>query len=218
MTQPDIGTDALFDVRPSSSLNDSACSVLASIPASQRARHQRLLRVVDRTDYVAARALALELVGRGTGVATDRIIFYQRCATCDGDDHGRPVVFIDGREVERVSASWSHSSGTVAAAVGFGLSVGIDVERTSELEPNVELLSILTEDERTSIAAAPNKSWAFRDLWVRKEALVKLGVVTLDEALCRPITSIVSANPTTSVMSWEIPACEAQVGLAVNSM
>ena len=216
MTHPAIDSTVLLDVVHSRDLGDSAHATLATLPPSQRARHDRLRRAVDRADYVAARAVARALVQKGTGVGSDRLVLRQQCPGCHRNDHGRPAVVIDGRAVADVSVSWSHSTGTVAAAVGLGSDVGIDVERTTSADPHHELLDIAVDrEERASLASAPDRGRAFCDVWVRKEALVKLGVISLDQALRRSVEGILSEHPDTTVTSWEVPAREARVGLAV---
>lgn len=209
-----VDPTVLSDVRPSSDLG-SLRSTLASLPGPQRQRHDGLQREMDRVDYVAARALARDLVGQGTGVSAERIAFSQFCPECDGVDHGRPVVVIDGRPADGLSISWSHSGGTVAAAFGSGSLVGIDVERTTGSEPDESLLELaLAAEERARVAAAPDRGRAFRDTWVRKEALVKVGAVSLTEALRTSVATILSGDPATTVTSWEVLSCRAQVGLA----
>ena len=154
---------------------ERSADVLAALPRAaalltdtERARAARLRRVPDRDDFVAAHALVRLCAARALGVPAAGLTLTQRCETCDGA-HGRP-------EIAGVHVSLAHSRGVVAAAAASE-PVGIDVEGPGDVAV-IDL--VLSEAERRIVAAAADPARAFLELWVRKEALVKLGVATLD--------------------------------------
>ena len=135
---------------------------------AERARLAQLREHVRR-DWLAAHALARVVVGRLAQVPPAAVRLEQRCDRCAGD-HGRPHVLWPAG----MSVSWSHTQGYVAAAASWG-PVAVDVESTvaeevcRTLSPRVLAREEATDDPTT-----------FTGLWVRKECLVKLGVVDLD--------------------------------------
>lgn len=141
---------------------------------SERSRAARFRRPADRDDYVAARLLARTLVAEHAGVGPDAVRFAQVCATCGGP-HGRPRVV--GLHVH---VGWSRSSGVVAVVVA-DTPCAIDVESLAPLRVRDVPLAALHPAERAWLAHQPDRHAAFARLWVRKEVLVKLGVLTLDD-------------------------------------
>jgi phosphopantetheinyl transferase len=122
----------------------------------------------------AAPALARRLVTRLTGTTDAR--FTQACAECGGP-HGRPQVVGGGGHV-----GWSRSDGLVAA-VAADVPCAVDVESLARLRTTPLPLDLYPPGERAWVAAQDDPVRAFARLWVRKEVLVKLGGVSLDEAL-----------------------------------
>lgn len=149
--------------------------VPSPLTSVERARTHRFRVAADADDFVAAHLLAREVVAL---VAPDPIDacdvrIESRCSVCAGDDHGQPTV-----RGHSLGVSLSHTRGVVAAAAGSGR-VGIDVERTGG-GTDVVLASALTSAEATAVWASADPGDAFCWLWVRKEALVKVGAATLD--------------------------------------
>ncbi|GAB7002972.1 hypothetical protein JCM18899A_04430 [Nocardioides sp. AN3] len=144
---------------------------LASLSTAERARHDRLVDARDRAAYVAAHVLVRACVATLTGTPVSEVEVAQRCARCGGADHGPPYVV--GRPDLHVSLS--HARG-VAAAVADHAPCGIDVETVAR-EVAWHTLGPL---EAEWIRAQGDPAAAFTRLWVRKEALVKAGVVDLD--------------------------------------
>ncbi len=161
-----------------------------ALTAAERGRAAALRTREGVEDFVAAHLLAREAVARLLAglPKTDllaaptndalaglpaRVVLEQRCEECGGP-HGRPYVV--GRP--EVSVSWSHSHGHVAAAASYR-PVGIDLESTSARR---ELTTRLLARTATPAEAAEigTDREAFLRMWVIKEALVKVGVISLD--------------------------------------
>lgn len=138
--------------------------------ARERRRLARFRREPARRDFLAAHVLVRLCAGRLLGVAPDEVPFAQRCPTCQGADHGRPL--LAGRP--DVHLSLSHTDGVVAAAAGH-LPVGVDVERLGRVPGPGVMDRALTAAERALVAADADPGRAFLRQWVRKEALIKIG-------------------------------------------
>ncbi|WP_369389838.1 4'-phosphopantetheinyl transferase superfamily protein [Streptomyces sp. CG1] len=141
----------------------------------ERDRAARLPAGERREDYLAAHVLVRLCAARFLGVDPAALMLGQRCAECGGEDHGRPFL----RDRPDVGVSLSHTRGAVAAAAGPG-PVGVDVEDASDavFSPRVAA-RVLAPAELAVVHADPDPARAFLRLWVRKEALVKVGVTTL---------------------------------------
>ncbi|MFJ2773527.1 4'-phosphopantetheinyl transferase family protein [Streptomyces sp. NPDC087300] len=141
----------------------------------ERRRAARLPAGPRRQDYLAAHVLVRLCAARLTGTHADTLVLAQHCDDCGRDDHGRP--FLPGHPDLHVSLS--HTTGAVAAAAGPE-PVGVDVEDASAavFDPAIAA-RVLTPAELTAVRADPDPARAFLRLWVRKEALVKVGLGTL---------------------------------------
>lgn len=140
---------------------------------AERARRDNLRRKEDRRAYEAAHVLVRECAGELLGLAPDKLKLTQTCPIC-GPGHGRPSIV--GHP--EVGVSLSHSSQHVAAVASWG-SCGIDVETLADLQVED---SVLTQGEQLWLSSQEPRAEAFARLWVRKEALVKLGMIELGEA------------------------------------
>ncbi|MFO6451391.1 MULTISPECIES: 4'-phosphopantetheinyl transferase family protein [unclassified Aeromicrobium] len=134
------------------------------------ARRDRLADPLDRAFFTAARALARACVAALLDTEADDVRLVQLCPSCGGVDHGRPSVL--GRP--EVGVSWAHAGGAVVALATHG-PCGVDVEPPIA-GPAPQ--RAITEAERAWLATGGD----FTRLWTRKEALVKAGAATLDEA------------------------------------
>jgi 4'-phosphopantetheinyl transferase len=126
----------------------------------------------DHDDFVAAHLLARRCVSRLTGVA--EVTLVQTCAECGGT-HGKPSAV----GLPQVSVSWSHSRGHVAAVAAYD-EVGIDVEagrRPRDVTALVRRTASPTEAARILADRDPDR--AYLHMWVAKEALVKVGAVSI---------------------------------------
>jgi 4'-phosphopantetheinyl transferase len=160
----------------------TAAEVLAAMPgvillltAAERSRARALRHSRDRDGFVAAHALARACAARMLGLPFERLTWEQRCPECGGP-HGRPSI----AEAPDLGLSLAHASGYVAAAAATGR-VGVDVEPARNDSFDDEMArSVLTERELEALARAPDRGVAFLRQWVRREALVKVGALTLD--------------------------------------
>jgi hypothetical protein len=123
----------------------------------------------DRRAFLAARQLTVALAEHLTGRARSAAELRQLCPTCGAADHGRPS--LDG-----LSVSWSHAASAVAAVVGDVAPVAVDLQPLDDRAAVGDVLPayVLGPD------ADPLSSW------VERETLVKLGAISLDEALTLP--------------------------------
>jgi len=142
----------------------------------ERDRADRFRRESDRRDFVAAHLLVRLCAARLLGIDPAEVAFAQHCPGCGLPGHGRPLL----RDRPDVGLSLSHTEGMVAAAAGT-VPVGVDVELRGReaADPAVRKL-VLAAAEAALVAARPEPDEAFLRLWVRKEALVKLGRAELD--------------------------------------
>ena len=173
----------------------AAAEVLAGVADPDRllddaelARARRLRRPADRADYVAARLLARRLVADHAGLDPGEVRFTQTCATCGGP-HGRPRVV--GSDVH---VGWSRSTGLVAVVVA-DTPCAIDLESLPALRGHDLPLDALGPAERSWLAGQPDPHDAFARLWVRKEVLVKLGLITLDDLATADVLPSLDGEP-----------------------
>ncbi len=142
---------------------------------AERARADGFRHEEDRRDFVAAHVLARIVGGQLLDGPAGDVRITQRCGACGGP-HGRPAV--PGRL--DIHLSMAHTQGVVAAAAGRS-PVGVDIERIGLRHVGFALYRhVLAAAEMAAVARAPDPHRAFLRLWVRKEALVKIDVTTLD--------------------------------------
>jgi 4'-phosphopantetheinyl transferase len=159
----------------------SADAVLATVPFApdlmteqEHGRAAGLRHETDRRSYVAAHVLLRLCCAYLFGVPV-RSAVEQRCEECGGA-HGRPRL----PRLPHAGLSLSHSGGVVAA-VAADSPVGIDVEPWAGAASVAEIArDVTTPSERRAVARQPAADAALLTLWVRKEAMVKLGVARLD--------------------------------------
>jgi 4'-phosphopantetheinyl transferase len=167
-----------------------SASVLASIEdvelldVDMLARFDALKHEADRQDFLAARVLAKHVVSKMTGAPPSTIVIEQFCLSCNRPGHGKPLV----RSHPRLSVSWSHQNGIVMAAVST-FEVGVDVELTSTMPSDADFAAnVLSEPELEifdCLRSFRSDGVSLRQLytgrqWVRKEAVIKLGSLSLD--------------------------------------
>jgi 4'-phosphopantetheinyl transferase len=137
----------------------------AWLSSRERARHDKLAGE-DADAYLAAHALAREMLGRALGLAPEAVDIVSGA-------HGRPEVV--GTAVS-LRFSLAHTRGAVACAVAHDADVGVDVEpltRVVNLERMVP--RVCSAAERAALAALPDeqRSERFLALWTLKEACSK---------------------------------------------
>lgn len=185
------------------------------LPSNQLSRLAQFRRTQDRWDFLAARALCLSLVARTTGLRPTDIELYQLCRSCGSTAHGQPYIRSNFHALPSVHISWAHSHGSVAAACGIGVSVGVDIERIDQPLPTNEFLcDAFTDVEWRLINATSDPGRSFRRIWTQKEAIVKLGKHTLDQVLATPLAHLLTEHPNISVTSWEDRQAGGHIGLA----
>lgn len=157
----------------------------APLTPAESARLGSLLDAEDQRDFTAAHALvracaARVLTSTGSRREAASLVLVHRCPACGSREHGVPQ--IDG--VPGLHVSLSRSAGQVAAVAGWE-PVGIDVQslRTAGSAPGTTpaLLALtLSPAEQRLVTSGDDAGLVFARLWVRKEALLKVGVGTLD--------------------------------------
>lgn len=141
----------------------------------ERERAARLTAGPRRRDYLAAHVLVRLCAAPLTGTSPDTLVLAQHCDDCGGDDHGRPYL----PEHPGIHVSLSHTTGAVAAAAGTD-PVGVDVEDATAAVFDARVAArVLAPAELAAVRADPDPARAFLRVWVRKEALVKVGISTL---------------------------------------
>ena len=142
-------------------------AVEAELTEAERVRHHRLRFAVDRDAYRSAHLLVRECAGAVLGVPASEVRLEQRCPRCGDVGHGRPSIAGE----PDVWVSLSHTRGYVAA-VAATMGCGIDLQTIAPSIPR----TAVTSRERSWLDAQSDASTAFTRLWVRKEALIKVGV------------------------------------------
>ncbi|MCV2490675.1 4'-phosphopantetheinyl transferase superfamily protein [Geodermatophilus sp. YIM 151500] len=147
------------------------------LTASERRRGAALAHRADREAYVAAHLLVRHCAAALTGRIPGTVELVQRCSECGSTEHGKPSI----AGVPDLHVSLAHTRGAVVAGAGWQ-PIGVDVEGSSGLDADPAVLAYaLTTAETSRVRSAPEPSVAFLRHWVRKECLVKVGAVTLDE-------------------------------------
>ncbi|WP_063857157.1 MULTISPECIES: 4'-phosphopantetheinyl transferase superfamily protein [unclassified Kitasatospora] len=141
----------------------------------ERTRADRFRLASSRADFVAAHLLVRECAARLMGRPVAGLTLLQRCPDCARDDHGKPYL----AEHPEAQVSLSHGRGVVAAAAGLH-PVGVDVEQSSGGTAAEVMERVLSAGELRRVREHADPDRAFLRLWVRKEAMVKLGRTTLD--------------------------------------
>ncbi|WP_354640082.1 4'-phosphopantetheinyl transferase family protein [Kitasatospora camelliae] len=152
----------------------------------EQARAARFRRDRDRNDFVAAHLLVRRCAARLLEIPPAEVEFVQHCADCSIPGHGRPGVA--GRP--EVSLSLSHTTGVVAAAAGF-TPVAVDVEQLGSRQADPAVLArVLAPAEEKLVSAHPDPETAFLRQWVRKEAMIKLGLLELDSLATADLSAL----------------------------
>jgi len=150
----------------------------AALTAAERDRAAALRSPAGQRDFVAAHLLVRACAGRVLGIPAEAVRISQRCDRCGGP-HGRPSVV----GAPEIGVSLSHTRGYVAAAAGAD-AVGVDVEPVVGDGVVASIADrVLAAAERTALAglAARAAATLLTRQWVRKESLVKIGALTLDD-------------------------------------
>ena len=162
---------------PSGGAGATSSDDLLSDP--ERLRAQRFRREDDRLDFIAAHLLAREVVAELLGVAADEVRLAQSCPECGADDHGPPHVSVPG----------THVSSPAGPTVRAGSARSPRWPRwasTSSASPAARSITdagvhVLSPGESAQVRQAADPRIAFLHWWTRKEALVKVGAIELDD-------------------------------------
>lgn len=157
-------------------VDDALAGPALRLTATEQARHDRLRAERDRRAYLAAHRLVRLCAAELLGAEPTAVELAQQCPECRLTDHGRPYVV----GAPEVHVSLSHTRGWVAAMASGG-PCGIDVEQVREVSAGVPR-RVLSAAEQAWVADQPDPTRAFAVLWARKEALVKAGVGSIDDA------------------------------------
>lgn len=134
--------------------------------------------VEDRDLYSGSRRLLRLAASYATGITPCDVVIDQRCPVCGRQGHGRPYL----RGHQHLHVSLSRTAGAAAAAVAL-VPVAVDIENLARAGDDLPGNSLaFTPEEVRAFATVPaphRPSYALRH-WVRKEALIKLGCLTLD--------------------------------------
>ena len=194
---PDADILSAQDIRPCALLVAGYTKTLASIgndswlTGVESRRSDRFLRNSDRDDYVTAHLLIRVVTSLFTGLAPCDVRVVQHCHICGSDGHGRPSV----EETLGVCVSLSHTPGYVAAVAG-PCDVAVDVQAVSELDIGDLERDVLTSSEQELMREAPDPIGALGRMWTRKEALIKLGVISLDSLTLVDVAGNLDASRT----------------------
>jgi 4'-phosphopantetheinyl transferase len=177
---------------------------------AERGRAAAFVKEGNRRDFRAAHVLVRVAAAALTGGRANDFVLDQCCDVCGGP-HGRPTL----RGHPELQVSLSHTNGVVAAACSdTGAGIGVDVERWEMpcLDHSV-LKLVLSDGEQALIAALPSTrasnscfpppaTLAFLRLWVRKEALIKLGVTTIETLSRIDLSAMPSDQALDRLQSW----------------
>jgi 4'-phosphopantetheinyl transferase len=159
------------------------------LSTAERQRAHRFRREEDGRDFIAAHLLTRQVVAELVGVDVTAVSLTQSCALCGVIGHGTPRVTVPDHRP--VFASWSHTAGRVGAIAAFG-PVGLDLERVDAGQDVRATFGVaLSAGEAALVDAAAAPGVAFLHWWTRKEALVKVGAIELDDFA----TTDLSAHP-----------------------
>lgn len=155
----------------------------AVLSAREQVRADRLWRVADRRNFIAAHAGLLLLLAAVLGHRTEDVQLTQ-------NDTGKPMLV--GRALE---FNLSHSGEIVLIALASGVSIGVDVEQPRAMPDRAAIARrFLHPGEVGDLATLTGRAaeLAFFRCWTRKEAVAKalgLGLsLPLDQyrVSCRP--------------------------------
>jgi 4'-phosphopantetheinyl transferase len=185
-------------IAPAAAVLDVVPDAIHMLTPIERAQAARLRRDTDRVGYVAAHVLVRLCAAYVFGLPLQTRVA-QRCSSC-GDAHGPPQLL----ENPEAGVSLSHADGVVAAAVATA-PVGVDAEPLASATGLGNLAhQIRARAEAYALAGVADADAALLMLWVRKEALVKLGLTTLDAMSEIDLSDLPPAPPTTGhrQMHW----------------
>lgn len=125
----------------------------------------------DPVPFVAAHALARELLGDLSGREPGAIGFVRRCTTCGSDAHGKPSLADD----DPWGFSLSYTATHIVAAAAYGHVLGVDIETLDEADFADFDRATLNPRELPGVHGREGDDLlaARATVWARKEAILK---------------------------------------------
>lgn len=171
--------------RSSDHADTSALEALLS--NDERARAHQFVRAQDGKDFIVAHALKRKRLAEQLGIDDPGKLRFDKEST------GKPYL-LDAN----IHFNLSHSHGISALAISAVDPCGVDIE----IHRPVNQLSMLIQNTMTSpeqawIKAAPSRLKSFMDIWVLKEAFLKLSGLGLSV----PLASVCTVSETKGLQS-----------------
>jgi phosphopantetheinyl transferase len=149
------------------------------LSAEERARRDRLHFDADRRDFT----IAHDLLRRALSMYEDVPPTDWRFAT---DNYGKPSIDSNNPQLRALSFSLSHTRGCVACAITSSAPLGVDVQRTDQLQCVEEIADrYFSEKEAAWLRQCSGelRNIRFAELWTLKEAFLKAVGVGLSGSL-----------------------------------
>jgi 4'-phosphopantetheinyl transferase len=166
-----------------------------TLTEAERTRADRFTRRQDRLDFIAAHLLVRHCAAEILGTRACMFTVVQRCERCD-QAHGRPRL----AEAPELSVTLAHTSGYVCAAAGYGR-VGIDAEHATSGPADESLAALALTPAEAALVGRDNARLIRQ--WVRKEALVKRGELTLDRLREVDLSALPFDDGLSGDLEWE---------------
>lgn len=167
-----------------------AAAALATLPADDRRRAERMLAGPVRERWTMARAGMREVLAGYVDVPARELAFVD-------SGHGKPAL-APGCDGGGLRFNLSHAGGVGLLAVTRVGAIGVDVERVCELDdlPAIARRCFAPcERERLQGLRAPQRTRAFFECWTRKEALLKAIGLGLGGAMHEVAVSFADGAP-----------------------
>lgn len=133
------------------------------LDTDERARHDSLVRPVDRVRFLGRRLLLRAILAHSFGLPSDGLCFARQ-------DHGKPVL----RRHPDLHFNASHAGDWLLVATSRHAPVGVDIERVMpELDWRTLLNEVCCPAEARACLTSSDPRTAFFRLWTAKEAVLK---------------------------------------------
>ena len=140
---------------------------------AERQRAARFISPAARHQFVCARTILREILGRYVGREPADLVFAAQAG-------GRP--YLEGQQLD---FNLSHSGDWLVLAIGHGCRVGVDIEGYCPSEPHEAIVDqhfSRLEQEQWRSTAPDGRAKVFARIWTRKEAALKaVGIGIIDE-------------------------------------
>lgn len=198
----------LFTVTPTATVLTAIRQPAAWLSPEEQARAATFVSIAARDDFVAAHLLVRIIAAAYLAQDATALRVVQRCQSCGGA-HGRPS--IDGHP--DVWVSISHTDGVVAAAVA-DTPIAIDIEECVTHRPDFSSLMMAPAELSRLTASAQAHAHSQDELgrllrvaclrtWIRKEAMVKLGLLELDSLRILDLSALGCEQDWLTPQAWQ---------------